>query len=552
MKKAWGTKHFVAALFWILTKQPTNIPGVEVSRTIPFLFNRIQTHLVTRLARNNRVLKARQAGMTTFLMLVRLLLNVITEGGKTGLLISQNADYATKHFQIARRAYRLIGAQDPTDDSVNGLCQSLKANLLHTTYSNRKELVFDMLDSRLIVESAEVQEAGQGVTLHHVLSSETARWPSDPEATTSNVKGALVPNGTYDEESTGNSATGYFYEQYLRSMDNETKADARSHFYGWWWSDEYEHLDLSKKQTRELEKDLTETEMNLIKKIRAELGAEVGWNAVRKISWRRQAVIEQRGNFDEKYPEDPITAFLLSGNAYFDKDVLVARKRELFGYKPFRVYSNGEAQLFKRVIPNRRYVIGADVATGRTISSDDTDYCAAVVLDLETGEEVGAYRARVTPYDFALDLDDLGRYFNSAVIAVERTGDGGTTILALQGECKYGAIYKHKDWHKRERKVVEFEGFPTTPKTRPIALNFVNQHILDHPDLIWDEQFINEALIFVRDEKGVPRAQAGGHDDRVSARWIGHAARRALLGWWDAASAKSERYISSDQLLGSC
>ena len=269
-----------------------------------------------------------------------------------------------------------------------------------------------------------------------------------------------------------------------------------------------------------------------------------------RIAWRRTTMIEQRGNFDEKYPEDPITAFLLSGNAYFDKDILVARKRELFGFKPFRVYSNGEAKIFRQVIPNRRYVIGADPATGRAISSEDTDYCAAVVLDLETGEEFGAYRARVTPYDFALDLDDLGRYFNNAVIAVERTGDGGTVILALQGECKYGAIYKHKEWWKRERKVIEFEGFPTTLKTRPVALNFLNQFILDSPELIWDEDFLNEALIFVRNEKGKPEAQAGGHDDRVSARWIAHAVRRSLLGWWDPVAAKSERYVSAENLPG--
>lgn len=269
-----------------------------------------------------------------------------------------------------------------------------------------------------------------------------------------------------------------------------------------------------------------------------------------QIAWRRQTKIEQRGNFDEKYPEDPITAFLTTGLAYFDKEILIARKRELVNFKPWQMFNNGAAAIFHQRVPNRRYVIGADVATGRTISSSDTDYCAAVVLDLETGEEFAAYRERVTPYDFALDLDDLGRYFNNANIAVERTGDGGTTILALQGECQYGNIFKFKEWHRRNRqKMIEYEGFPTTGKTRPIALNFVNQFILDYPQLIWDEQFINEALVFVRDETGRPAAAQGAHDDRVSARWIAHAARRYLMGWWLPTEAKSERYIPADQLM---
>jgi hypothetical protein len=215
--------------------------------------------------------------MTTFMLLVRLLLPVITEGGKTGMLVSQNSKYATLHFQIAHRAYRLIGALDPMDSSVNGLSKSLKANVLHTAYSNRKELVFDYLDSKIIVESAEVEEGGQGVTLHHFVGSEVARWPGDPEATMSNIIGGLVPDGTRDEESTANGAAGYFYEQFLRSMDNELIADARSHYYSWYWSDEYE-LSMTEDEKDEMLKDLTSDELQLIGRMHAEL-EDVAWAA---------------------------------------------------------------------------------------------------------------------------------------------------------------------------------------------------------------------------------------------------------------------------------
>ena len=101
---------------------------------------------------------------------------------------------------------------------------------------------------------------------------------------------------------------------------------------------------------------------------------------------------------------------------------------------------------------------------------------------------------------------------------------------------------------KEKRKVKLVEGFPTTPKTRPIALNFLNQFILDYPQMIWDEQFINEAIVFVRDEKGIPSAAPGAHDDTVSARWVAHAVRRVAMGWWLPHDSKSERYIPSDQL----
>lgn len=64
--------------------------------------------------------------------------------------------------------------------------------------------MFDQLDSRLIVESAGKPEAGQGVTLHHLVGSEVARWPKMPEETMSNIIGGLVDDGTRDEESTAN------------------------------------------------------------------------------------------------------------------------------------------------------------------------------------------------------------------------------------------------------------------------------------------------------------------------------------------------------------
>lgn len=270
-----------------------------------------------------------------------------------------------------------------------------------------------------------------------------------------------------------------------------------------------------------------------------------------KIAWRRATIIAQRGNFPEKFPEDPITCFLMSGKQYFDREILVARKLELVSFKPYKSFENGAAKLFHPAIATRRYLLAGDPATGRQISKEDTDFAAGVVLDLETGEEMASYRARVTPEDFAYDLADLGRYYNNAVIAIERTGDGGTTILTLNGECRYPSVYRHKEWWKRGRqtKVVDFEGFPTTQKTRPVALNFLNHFIMESPQLIWDSQFVDEALVFVRDEKGRPAAAVGAHDDTVSARWVAHFVRRVLLGWFDPlAKMARQGYVSSDRL----
>jgi hypothetical protein len=270
-----------------------------------------------------------------------------------------------------------------------------------------------------------------------------------------------------------------------------------------------------------------------------------------KIAFRRQAKLEQRGNFDEKFPEDVLTAFLVTGKQYFDKDIVIARKLELVGFRPFQKFGNGEALLFHPRIPGRRYVMGVDCITGKAIGEENTDNAAAVVLDLETGEEMAGYCAQVWPQDMAYDVADLGRYYNTAVIAVERTGEGGTCILVLQGELGYPSLYVHKEWTRRKQeKLKALEGFPTTPKTRPIALNFLNRFVMDHPDLIWDEQFLNEALVFVRDPRGIPKAATGARDDRVSARWIAHYARLVLLGYYNPLDEErgKVKYESADRL----
>lgn len=156
---------------------------------------------------------------------------------------------------------------------------------------------------------------------------------------------------------------------------------------------------------------------------------------------------------------------------------------------------------------------------------------------------MAAFRARVAPEDFAFDLAEMGRLYNNAMIAVERTGDGGNVMTTLEVQCQYSNIYMHKDWFKKDRgKVIMFQGFPTTQKTRPVALNIVARFVRTDPQLIWDRQFIAEALSFVRDEKGKPAAAEGAHDDTVSARWIGHFCRLVNLGYLDPTLIKTEKY----------
>lgn len=578
--EAYGAEFFLSIMFWIQAKSPIRHEDGMMSSLVPFVSNRMQRILINTLAQFNRVLKMRQGGATTFFMIFRILLQIILNPGRNGLVISQNGFYASKIFRIAKRALKHFGLRDPLhmDNLENELGISFQQNLLHTEYSNRKELVFSMLDSQMIVESAENEEAGQSVTLQHVLASEAARWPGNPEETISNIRGALVPWGTLDEESTANTAAGYFYERFKGSMEDPKTADARPHFFEHYFIDEYS-LKVADSQSQKFIESLTAEEARLMRRIYDEV-KELAWlgpaenrvfiaqppitaktvdelikqmhhsvfeELLAKINWRRTQQLSQRKNFAEKYPESWKTAFLLSGNVFFDRDVVSARDLELTRYQPLHKFAR--VLIHKTRIPGHRYLIGADVATGRTVVNEDSDFSEAVVIDLDTGEEVAEYWDRLPPEDFAADLAELAGSYNNAIIAVERAGGyGDSVILALQSIENYTNLYKHRTWDKRNKTEIEIEGFPTTASTRVIALNTLSRFIAKNPDMVYSQRFISQAFSFIRNPKGKPEAQAGSHDDSVMCRAVAYAARAALLGYWDPTSTHREKYQYADMM----
>jgi hypothetical protein len=442
---------------------------------------------------------------------------------------------------MIQRARNFFAVADPTDSSKNEWHFELLENLLHTRVSNRKELIFDYIDSSCMIGSAEVEESGQGSTLHHIACSEVARWPGIPEETLANVKEALVLDGTLDLESTADGAGGYFHEECIRAENNES--EFTFHFHPWWWEPGYA-IDLTEKQQKELAADLTREEELLKEKFNLTL---------QQIEFRRTKQRALRHNFPEKYPEDADSAFLSQGVNFFDLAIVRLRMLELHGLMPIHTFGNGECRIYKKVQAHKNYIIGADVASGKTIAGagdqSSTDYSAAAVIDAETGEQVAAYKARCSTVDYAMDLERIGNYYNKAWIAVERglgpeAAEGGTVILSLVNSS-YPKIYKHKEWWRRYRKQKEeilLEGFPTNNRTRPIALNRFKQFLEETPALIYDEDLLKECRTFVRNEKGRPGAAPGQHDDAILGMSIAQCVRHILLGYLDPLSMQREHY----------
>lgn len=464
----------------------------------------------------------------------------ILEPGSSGLLISQTKSYGAQHFRILTRAIKNF-FRKPLKFGVatdNTFADELFHHVLHTQYSARHEILFDFLDSKVLVESAENPDAGTGLTLNHLVATEVAYWKGNPEALLAQAKETVPAQGTVDLESTPNGMGGYFFEEWQRAGD--AGAEFTQRFYPWWWEEEY-----ADKPGIPEEKWTDEEET---------LAAEFGW-LESQVAWRRSKKKSLRNRFVEKYPENTTDCFLLGGGEmFFDKDLLREIKlRIISDGGPLETYHNGTLKIFKRRIPGRRYIIGADVAEGKLISSSKGDNSAAVVFDMDSGEEVAAYCSKLPPEEFARDLVQLAELYNDAMIAPERNGPGGTVILEIMRQCLYGNVYMHKDWHRERKQTIPVAGFPTNPRTRPIACNKLAEMIRTAPELWHDNDFIDEATTFVwvssnkiqLGGKRVPQGAPGCKDDRVMARAVGAYCRLVVLGYLDPIEYPSEQYGES-------
>lgn len=547
--RALGPAGFCRSFIWILRKEPDSKEekiflrkryGHWNKKLVPFVWNKMQIELNDNISQNNIVLKFRQGGSTTWFIIMRLLLPSILEHGSSGLLISQTKNYGAKHFEILKRAYRHFGKRDPFDDSRNGYSQLLHQHLLHLQASNRHELIFDALDSRILVDTAEKPEVGQGLPgVNHLVGTELSRWPGNPKETWDNASESVTPHGTKDHEWTANGLGGYGFEEYQKAKSGNSIY--RAHFYPWPYADEYTLEGSDEIETWvENEKDYTEVERNLAKAFDLTLG---------QIAWRRAKMVALGEDFYEKYPEDDQSCFLLvGGRPFFERGEV--RERYLYcqaNVKPIDVSDNGAFTIYRKVVAGRRYIIHADVAEGKTETTTEPDFSAFTVIDEIDGYEMASYRDRLPPDAYAMVLQNIAMLYNNALVSVENNPGGGgeTTLYVLQNQLAYWNLYKHRFWYKpksEKAKIVETLGLPTTPKTRPIMLNMLAQVVRESPELFVDKVFWQECSTFVCNEKGRPGAAEGCYDDTVLARAGAVYVRRVQIGDYDPLSAVSEGY----------
>lgn len=422
--------------------------------------------------------------------------------------------------------------------------------------SNAKELVFENptrdedekrrrpgLRSRIRCITAGGKGAGRSLTQNNVHLSEFAFWPGDKMATLLGIMQSVPddPNTMVIIESTANG-----FNEFKTLWDGAVAGTNgwRPVFLPWYMEPEY-------RKPVEPGTEWTEDEL----KLKEQYGLDD-----EQLSWRRWCIKTNCGGderlFRQEYPNTPDEAFLLSGEPFFDNDMVMARRRAaaeplrmgLFEYKEPEIEGGapvdwelaenpkGYIRIFEEPKPGHPYVLGGDTA------GEGSDCFTAYVLDNTDGHQVAELQQPLSEILYARQVFCLGHYYNTALAAIE-VNFSTYPQLKLE-EWHYPKLYQRERFDTYTNTMVKAFGWMTSPKTRPVILAGLHTVMEEAPELVVGFETLGEMLTFVYGPGRKPQAADGQHDDLVLAAAIAYAARSQQRYTVDLPAGKKRKWTA--------
>ena len=217
--------------------------------------------------------------------------------------------------------------------------------------------------------------------------------------------------------------------------------------------------------------------------------------------------------------------FLTSGDTYFQSDLIKWVTTLILSQST----TDEGLQVFSQPVPGRRYIMGADSATGKAF-----DRSAFHVCDVETMDHVVEYNAQVLPRDYAVELDRVGRMYNNALMVVENNSVGLAVIEHLK-LLSYPNLFYSKKGAKAGDRLGEAgnaaegsmdttfsHGISTQGSNRSFMLNKLDELLTSQALTPHSLRFKNEMDTFIW-SNGRGEAKGGTRDDLILAM--------AFLAW---------------------
>jgi hypothetical protein len=170
--------------------------------------------------------------------------------------------------------------------------------------------------------------------------------------------------------------------------------------------------------------------------------------------------------------------------------------------------------------PGCDYTIGADVAEGLEHGdfSDatvrlGTDQRREGIVSHPRGTVVARWRGKLDADLYGDALNNLGRFYRTALVGVESNGHGLSTIHRLQA-LQYPRLYRSRTYQRIYNREVERLGFQTNKATKPLIIDQLARAIREGTFWFWDEALRQELMSYVRNPNGT-LGRPGIKDDGV-------------------------------------
>lgn len=472
------------------------------------------------------VLKGRQQGLSTAIEAM-LYWYVSQNEGIRGMVVAHKSDSTNALFSMTRRYHE-------------NCPKILKPS---TTYSSRKELVFDKLDSSIIVGTAGADGLGRGDTVQFVHASELAFWPSGKaEEIWSGLMDVMPPadNTFAIVESTAFGNSGVFYDLWNNAKNGVNEFTPI--FIPWIVQEEYVF-----KVPADFERTFEEEEY--AEKAERLYGDQWWFRPMTdgQLYWRRMKIGEKGSQkFKQEYPLDDQEAFISTGMQAFAPEHLLKQRenrQKLISTKVlvgdrWEESRAGALKIYRPHSESETYYIGVDVGHGVSTSRKNADWSVACVLDSQK-RQVAQVRTRILPGDFARWITALGEFFNEGEVCIENAGPGYHVCQRVARDYQYPAVYTEEVFDKVAEQFTTKIGFTTSVKSKPMIINKLRDAIAHDEVEVNDPDTLDEMRTFVITDTGKYEADAGSHDDTVMALALamhihkGKAAPVAEYDLWD-------------------
>lgn len=175
--------------------------------------------------------------------------------------------------------------------------------------------------------------------------------------------------------------------------------------------------------------------------------------------------------------------------------------------------------IYKKPEEGKKYILAADVARG-----DGSDYSTIQILDVETLEQVAEYREKIGVDLFPYLINFVARYYNEAYVVVEANSFGLGVGYDMRDKFNYRKLFYSKnvqDIHVRpyDFKVaegVDIPGFQTTPRTKPMIVKALIEHMREGSLIINSPRLLAELETFIAEGTKL-NAEKGFNDDLIMA-----------------------------------